>query len=300
MVRRRRFAFTLIELLVVVAIIALLIAVLLPSLAMARSQARGTKCLASLRSIGQGWSMYADENRDILVPSRPPDAGGGTSNALNVYDVGYGRKFRPRWLATIARHIGTPALSNPSTTDDRQDYDSALYQCAEAADWADERNHGYGYNYQFLGNARRVNGQFRAYPVRRGVITHAAITVVGADAIGTPAGTAAVFRREYRNGGTDILELGNHAYTLDPPRLLAGSDRGTGDVGSPRSGVSDRHRGRTNVLYADGRAVAETVFALGYRLQPDGSFVDQQTVADPPGNERFSGTGRDDDPPGSQ
>jgi prepilin-type N-terminal cleavage/methylation domain-containing protein len=68
-----RRAFTLIELLVVVAIIALLVAILLPSLRAAREQARSAKCLANLRSIGQGIALYIDENREMLPgPLHPP------------------------------------------------------------------------------------------------------------------------------------------------------------------------------------------------------------------------------------
>jgi prepilin-type N-terminal cleavage/methylation domain-containing protein len=71
--RVRRPAFTLIELLVVVAIIALLIAILLPSLRAAREQARSAKCLANLRSIGQGIALYIEDNRDVLPgPLHPP------------------------------------------------------------------------------------------------------------------------------------------------------------------------------------------------------------------------------------
>ncbi len=61
--RSRQRAFTLIELLVVVAIIALLVAILLPSLAAAREQGKKAKCLANLRSMGQALHEYALEDR---------------------------------------------------------------------------------------------------------------------------------------------------------------------------------------------------------------------------------------------
>ena len=60
----KRKGFTLIELLVVVAIIALLISILLPSLSRARELAKRAVCSSNLRGIGQGMHIYANDNRE--------------------------------------------------------------------------------------------------------------------------------------------------------------------------------------------------------------------------------------------
>lgn len=57
-------AFTLIELLVVVAIIAILMSILLPSLSHARDKGKESVCKSNLRQFGIGVATYANENRD--------------------------------------------------------------------------------------------------------------------------------------------------------------------------------------------------------------------------------------------
>lgn len=81
MKRKTLRAFTLIELLVVVAIIALLISILLPSLNSAKRQARTTKCLTNLRSLGLGFITYAQDYRDCLPGSTDDYVGNDPATA---------------------------------------------------------------------------------------------------------------------------------------------------------------------------------------------------------------------------
>ena len=299
MMRTPARTFTLIELLVVIAIIGLLISILLPSLSRARHMAKGMVCLSNLRQLSHGWHLYADENRDVSVPGRYAKAPGGTSNPANWYKIGNGRKYRPRWIATMGKYVGLFAFNEPSTSDDRQDYDGEAYKCPAAAERVDERNHAYGYNHQFLGNARKTNGQFHNFPVNRSRIRNFATTVLGGDCMGTAAGLPARQRGDYSNNGKDYAEHGNHGWTLDPPRLTEASDRGSGDADSPRTAVDPRHAGRANVVFCDGHGEASTPENLGYRILPSGAYADvgDQDVETPPTNKLFSGNGRDDDPP---
>lgn len=65
---KRRLSFTLIELLTVVAIIALLIAILLPSLSTAREQGKIARCLANLHAMLLANETYSAEYDGAVVP----------------------------------------------------------------------------------------------------------------------------------------------------------------------------------------------------------------------------------------
>jgi prepilin-type N-terminal cleavage/methylation domain-containing protein/prepilin-type processing-associated H-X9-DG protein len=82
--RTKRRGFTLVELLVVIGIIAVLIALLMPTLGKVRQSAQRTACRASLRDIGQRFQMYLQQSHQLLplvniLPSQQPPLNGGPS-----------------------------------------------------------------------------------------------------------------------------------------------------------------------------------------------------------------------------
>ena len=78
---RRRGGFTLTELLVALSILAVLIALLMPTFSVAQSRGRSSKCLNNLRQLAAAWGMFAGENGGRLVESNNGWAPGGNTLA---------------------------------------------------------------------------------------------------------------------------------------------------------------------------------------------------------------------------
>ena len=88
-----REGFTLIELLVVISIVALLIALLLPALQLARNEARTAVCGSNMRQLGIAFQTYANDHEGRL-----PAYGGATGRASYHAE--------PLWSQTIMPYAG--------------------------------------------------------------------------------------------------------------------------------------------------------------------------------------------------
>jgi prepilin-type N-terminal cleavage/methylation domain-containing protein/prepilin-type processing-associated H-X9-DG protein len=269
-VRRTPSAFTLIELLVVISIIAMLMALLTPALSRARRYARSAVCMANVRRLALAGKMYV-EAHDAFPPHRMKKA--HFSDAENYVNQ-YGRD-RPRWQWFFDQGVGPVIDPSPwvrAKGDVFTDNETLMmtndyficpsFRHAEYSVY-DIRNGSYGYNYQYLGNARdRPDlGKYQNYPVTESQIKRPTDTIIIGDGRGS----------EHPHGP--------HSYKLDPPKLALSTGAiyfGNWDmptIEQQHCPAEARHDDKANVSFLDGHAESLTLRELGYITDENGVVV---------------------------
>lgn len=219
---RVRKAFTLIELLVVISIVVLLIGILLPALASARTAAKVVIDLSNLRQVGTGLRLYISDNEQAF-PKHSSSKTGPWSGFVN----------RPRWPDYIFPYIqNTEAFLNPLLSQ-RELEDN--FQKPFAHDTSIGYG-GYGYNFQYLGNSR-FSPVFHAKAGANVVMP--SDTVVVGDTAGARNGNPAA------NPGDGAKAV----YVLDPPLSSARRAHPDGRAYYPGSSVEESNGNAETYLW---------------------------------------------------
>jgi prepilin-type N-terminal cleavage/methylation domain-containing protein len=128
--------FTLVELLIVIGIIAVLIGILLPALAVAKRTAETAKCLANLRALAQGMVIYATDNRGAIIGTGattglamfPPNSNTNAAGASPLYTAtnvpGDAPIYPSDYFAPFIQELRIPTTTHldPSASDRYAEY----------------------------------------------------------------------------------------------------------------------------------------------------------------------------------
>jgi prepilin-type processing-associated H-X9-DG protein len=235
-----------VELLIVIAIIALLVSILLPSLARARDMARQTVCASNVRHLVISNKLYAQENDGFYVRA-----------AADIFSTNFQRWHGRRDSANEA----FDPLEGPMQP---QLGGSGLKECpsfAREVDFSGSAGQssafeagcgGYGYNASYVGGRNDLYG---ASP-------KAAKRSARASEVGNPSETVMFTDAAYVS-----LVSGNRrkiAYSFcEPPLWQLGT--GAPSNSHPNPTIDFRHLDRCNVAWADGHAgPREMDFSLSY------------------------------------
>jgi len=251
-----RAGFTLIELLVVVAIIALLIGILLPSLGLARERAKTVQCLSNLKQMANAAFNYAAayDNRFPIAYYAPTFQ---TINGVTVTQT-------VAWDTIVISP--DPTLSPPAN----RSIPGLLWQGAGAtsallkiqqcpkyegpSNWGSDFYTGYNYNTTYIGHGE---GESILAPARMIDLKK-------------PSATALFGDGQYYGGANKFMRAPLSA--MDVGMNVDGQTRVSGTQGY-------RHNGKTNVAFGDAHAetwtprCTNTSSLYKSRITPDTGFL---------------------------
>jgi prepilin-type N-terminal cleavage/methylation domain-containing protein/prepilin-type processing-associated H-X9-DG protein len=236
-----RSGFTLIELLVVIGIIAILIALLLPSLSRAREQARRVQCLSNLRQLAMAAQHYAAANSGMFPASHYVAQNGSVTSTCDwdwIYITGQPPVPGLLWLGERQ----APVQQCPS-------WEGKQYSNPGA------RFSGYNYNASYVGGEPQASfpgkpGFIQCQPARMGSIRRPGQTVLFGDAENSIYWCNNLMRAP-RPSPSEIQWLGPET---TPGGTWAAYDDGSGGAARRNGAQGFRHLKGSNAAFVDGHA----------------------------------------------
>jgi prepilin-type processing-associated H-X9-DG protein len=235
-------AFTLVEVLVVISTLALLVALLMPALAGARSQARGVACRSNLRQLVLASAGYAIENDGFHVPAAKDMWDDSGLHRWHGVRSTRDEPFDPIRGPLVAYLAEGQVKECPSRV-----------HFARSNDWSSSFEQGcggYGYNMTYIGS-RLWDASLDSAKA----FQHAYARTASLGEVTNPGQTLMFADTAMANDGTVLIEYS----FAEPPFSVMGGQVRTEFYMSPS--IHFRHRDSANVGWSDGhvgsRPVAE-------------------------------------------
>jgi prepilin-type N-terminal cleavage/methylation domain-containing protein len=102
-------AFTLVELIVVIAIMAIVVAIVLPGRNIAQDKARRIKCVSNLKNVGLAHRIFATDNGDLFPWERSRADATALTNFPNLNNLTAGDQV-VRLFQTLSNELSTPKI----------------------------------------------------------------------------------------------------------------------------------------------------------------------------------------------
>ncbi len=249
-----RYGFTLIELLVVVAIIAVLISILLPSLGTAREQARKITCGSNLGQVSRAILTYANDYND-MIPAMFTKQGG-----KNYACSSFGPYVTYDSLALLVKKTSRYGLSSTGYL-----MDCNPFFCPNDKTFALRRQPKEGWGYNSSGNRGISYWYFYVSP---GGLDAAQV------GSGTTSGWWAGLERYSTSNNIRSKAFANLNLDNQPAKICILFDGSAAPSMVSSASWPMFHPTGWNVLYIDGHVKWQSLDSVNYELQSRSWFAD--------------------------